>query len=141
MWQWIRDHAEFVLSIFMSIILSGVIGFFSAVLSIKSEMGDVQDKVAKLEAQMGTTVAKIPTLDKAVTDIAVLQRDVGELRALSEQRTQLVSIITEGNARASDEAVKAVGVLFEAYVRSHPEFLTPSADGGRPAIKTRGKHR
>lgn len=68
--NWFADNWDKVLTVFVSVVLSGVIGFFSAVISIRSEISDLRYKVARLDTQIRTNLTpKSAIVDQNTKDI------------------------------------------------------------------------
>jgi hypothetical protein len=79
--KWWNDNWDKVLTAVVSVLLSGVVGFFSAVISIRSEMSILGERVAKMEGQIASTlVPKIQTTEENAKNIVLLQQQLREIQ-------------------------------------------------------------
>jgi hypothetical protein len=97
--NWLSDNWDKVLTVFVSVVLSGVVGFFSAVISIKSEISDLRDKVSQVDTQVKTSLApKATIVDQNTKDIVTIQDRISEIQKqtdLSVQTNKLLDLRIE----------------------------------------------
>ena len=95
--NWFRDNWEKIFSVFLAIVVAGIIGFYSVIISLKGEIGQLKIEIAQLKVELSKAVSpKLNDIDSHSVRIAVLEKNVivltkdaehlkGETRTLSQQ--------------------------------------------------------
>jgi hypothetical protein len=108
--QWWKDNWDKVAMILISIVLSGVIGFFTAVLSIKGDMDALRERIAKVEAEEASAIIpKLGTMDANNRDIATLQTELSQIRRdtdISVQTNKLLDLRIEEERQKTAQTLK-----------------------------------
>jgi hypothetical protein len=83
--QWWKDNWDKVLTALVSVVLSGVVGFFSAVISIRSEMSDLKERIVKIETQITSTLnPKSKITDDNFKSIVDIQHDLRDFKTQTD---------------------------------------------------------
>ena len=92
--KFLRNNWEKVVGIFISVILSGLVGFFSAVLTIKSDMHSIDSRVTVIETKSKTfyepEINKIAQIEKALDNN---RAEIDTLKQQNEFSAQINRII------------------------------------------------
>jgi hypothetical protein len=110
---WLGDNWDKVATMFVSVVLSGVIGFFSAVISIRSEISDLRDKVAQIDAEVKTSLLpKTATTDQNTKDIVGVQDKLSDIAKQTDLAIQMNKIL---DLRIEDVRQHLIKELKEFY--------------------------
>jgi hypothetical protein len=104
MMKWFSEHWDKVLTI----IFSGVVGFFAAIFTIQGRVADLQKDLAKAQATLDTSVVpKLQTLEELARKSATFERDLADFQkqnSLSVQtNSYLQLLVTEERKRTLSE--------------------------------------
>jgi hypothetical protein len=95
--NWFRDNWGNIFGVFLAIVVAGIIGFYSAIISLKGEIGQLKIEIARLKVELSKSVIpKLKDIDSHAAMIAVLEKTVivltndaehlkGETKTLSQQ--------------------------------------------------------
>src|SRR5690349_16890858 len=92
---WLKDNWDKLLGI----AVSGVVGFYTALWSINSNVNAIGDRTTKIETELASAIKpKIPTIDQHTLDVQNLRRDFETLQKqtdLSVQTNKLLDLRLE----------------------------------------------
>jgi hypothetical protein len=112
--QWWAKNFDKVLTAVISIVISGVVGFFSAIFSIKSDMSNLKDRVVTIETELGTIVLpKQKLIDENVTNIARIQQDVATFKTQTDISISTNKLLDLRMEQVRAETVKDLKALLE----------------------------
>ena len=75
--NWFRDNWEKILGVFLAVVVAGIIGFYSAIISLKGEIGQLKIEIAQLKVELSKAVSpKLDDINSHAARIAVLEKTV-----------------------------------------------------------------
>ena len=95
--SWFRDNLEKIFRLFLAVVVAGIIGFYSAVISLKNEISQLKVEIAQLKVELSKAInPKLNDIDSHSARISVLEKTVivltkdaehlkGETNTLSQQ--------------------------------------------------------
>jgi hypothetical protein len=111
---WWANNWDKVITALVSVVLSGVIGFFSAVISIRSEMSTLGERTAKLEAQVSTAVLpKLQTSDDNSTKIVKIQDELQTIKTQTDIASSTNKYLDLRMEQAKTETIQALKSALE----------------------------
>src|SRR5258708_2019323 len=97
--SWFAANWDKLFTFFASIILSGVIGFFAAVFSVRTEIADLRDRVSKTEAQVNSTLLPkmgvVENHDRSIVNVLDRLSEMSKQNDLSVQTNKLLDLRIE----------------------------------------------
>jgi len=97
--NWFGQNWDKLFAIFCSVILAGIVGYFSAIFTVKSEISILRERISKAETEINSVLK--PAALKAQTNskqLYSLQREVDSLKnqnAIGTQIQKLLDLRTE----------------------------------------------
>ena len=75
--NWFRDNWEKIIGVFLAIVVAGIIGFYTAILSLKGEIGQLRIEVVQLKVELSKAISpKMNVIDTHAARIAILEKTV-----------------------------------------------------------------
>ncbi len=105
--KWLTDNWDKVLSVFFSVVVSGLVGFFSAVQSTQKEISALQSRITALETLNAVAAPKLQAADDAKLKLAEITKDIDTIKtqnAISTQTNNLLQLLlTEQRQKTINE--------------------------------------
>lgn len=112
--QWWKDNWDKVATAVVSIVVSGVVGFFSAVISIRSEMAELKERVVRAETQLvSTIIPKLQSAEENTKNIAVLQQGIAVFQKQTDISINTNKLLDLRMEQVRSEALQNLRVLLE----------------------------
>ena len=95
------DKLDKILTILISVIVAGVIGYFSGIIAIRGDISELSERLTKIETQRAEDRKKIDEIDSIKQGIQQLKSDVThatkirEMTAETNQKLEAIKIFWE----------------------------------------------
>ena len=110
---WWNDNWDKVLSLLVSVVLSGVIRFFSAVISIRSDIAGLGDRLTRIDTQISDLMPKVHTAEENSKKIIKIEDTLERLRSQSDTSVLINKSIELRSDQVKAETVKVLKELIE----------------------------
>jgi hypothetical protein len=112
--SWFSENWDKILTLVVAVIISGITGFFSAVLSIRGDMADLKERVAKIETQLSSTVnPKLSVVDDHTKSILLIQDQIKEMQQKTDLAVQTNLVLSTRLELARNDLIKELREFFE----------------------------
>ena len=87
--NWLTQNWDKVLTVVISVIISGTVGFFSAIFAVKTDLSNLAQRVATNETEIKSSLKpKVPTIERNSQGLRTIQTDVDFLKRQNDIATQ-----------------------------------------------------
>jgi hypothetical protein len=108
--KWLADNWDKVATLVISVLISGIIGFFTAVFSVKEDIDNVRDRLAKLEGEEATSVipklSQVDTYNKDITSVQGKLDDIQKQTDISINTNKLLDLRIEEERHVTAQILK-----------------------------------
>ena len=119
--KWLSENWDKVLAM----VISGIIGFFSAIITINWELAEIQNSLSAIDALIPVIQKDIDDLKKKTEDIPLIVREVESVKQMNDTADQMNRLL---NLKSQTERAAAVTelrkMIAEAKAAHDPPQLT-----------------
>ena len=112
--NWIKQNWDKILTVVISVIISGTVGFFSAIFAVKTDLARLGERVATNETEIRSSLKpKLPTIDDNSKSIITLNNDVEVLKRQTDIATQTNKLLDLRIEQQREDTLKELRELIE----------------------------
>ena len=97
--KWFQENWDKIITVIVSIIISGAVGFFSGILAIKSDISKLSERVTRNETEITSSIKpSITTFTKKSDKILYIEKELDALKrqtAIAQQVNHLLNLTIE----------------------------------------------
>ena len=108
--EWLKDNWDKLLMVAISVIISGVIGFFAAIRSVDDKITQIRGRLTKIETVLGKDLQRPELNEKKISRI---DRDVEHLKKESELDKKIDRLLDLSITNAQKEVVRELRELIK----------------------------
>lgn len=87
--NWIKDNWDKVLAVLISAVVAGIVGYFTGVIAVRSDLTNLSERIAVIETQVNQNVRpKMSIIDKQGNMIYKLKQELDEIKKLNDIASQ-----------------------------------------------------
>lgn len=112
--SWIKENRESILLTVLASVISGIVGFFTAIMTVQSSIKELDTKIALVTTSIEKTIEpRIKEIDNEKERINEIQKDVKSLKRQNEISMQINNLLKLMIKQERKETIKELQYLID----------------------------